>query len=106
MSAGYKLLQTTVTVTTAGTRVPLKTGNGLYTQSVEISAASTNVGDVYIGPDSVASTTALGLSPGETTTINAPMVSGTHGDIDLSQIYVDADNNGDKIFITYLARVN
>ncbi len=108
MSAGYKLAQEEVTVATAGTAVQLRspTSAGKWTHSVEISANPTNGGNIYFGPSTVSSTTIAGLAAGESVTLSGPLVNSDQTLMDLSEIFIDSDNDGESAFITFIVRVN
>jgi len=82
-----------VTVSTAGTAVPLATSATPVSKVVTIIADINNTGLIYVGNSSV--TNGSGANPGFT------LVQGASIDIyidDLSKIYVDADNSGDKVY--------
>jgi len=104
MAAGYKLTSVTKNVASAGTAERLTAAMTL-THSVEIAARDSNTGDVYIG-DSTIDNTATGLSAGESMTVSAPLVRGNQGELDLTEIFVDADTNGEGVNLTYVSRVN
>lgn len=79
------------TVGTAGTSVQLNSGNTITTASggeLTIRANTGNAGDVFVGDSDVSSTNGFELGAGETVTLSVA---------DVSDIYVDAANNGDGI---------
>jgi len=103
MSVDFKGLGD-VTVTTAGTRVPL-TATQILTPGCVIAAKATNSGNIFVGHDNVAATTAGAvIRPGETMEITGPQIGGTEEEFDLARIYIDAGSNGDKVTVGYFAR--
>lgn len=85
------------TVATAGTAVALLSGSGysvLY-HSVTIVAKSGNTNQVYVGGSDVASTTNDGLDAGESITF--AIRSADPNLLDLSDIYIDVDTNGEGV---------
>lgn len=91
-----------VTVTTAGTPVPLTTNNGLAVSSLIITASSGNVGSCFIGDSSVDSTNGEELAAGDSMEISADILRGTNYELFLSSIYVDSEQNGDSVTVQYL----
>lgn len=87
MGAGLSGSQT---VTTAGTRVQLQTTKNLF-KSIVIVAKDNNTGRIYVGGSDVASTTNLGLAPGDSVTFS------THLPVDLSDIYIDASVSAEGV---------
>lgn len=100
-------VNSTLTVTTAGTRVQATADTDIKPSSVYFEALSTNAGAVFIGLVAVSSTAYIArLTAGVGFTIEVDMVgpnyrSGGQG-LQLSAIYVDAATSGDKIQMTYL----
>jgi hypothetical protein len=93
-----------VTVTTAGTPVPLSSTQ-IITPGCLIQAAKTNTGIVYIGgSDLGALTRATELSPGEAIEIVGPGISGSEEELNLAQIKIDAATSGDKVVVSYFIR--
>lgn len=92
-----------VTVTTAGTRVKLSASSRLA-RTVIIQALASNTGDVYIGDVTVSSTLGYILVKGTAITINADLNNEDEDTtyVDLTLMYADAANNGDKVQITVL----
>lgn len=89
------------TVTTAGTREPLLTGRReeVAVLSVTIKALSTNTGKVYVGDHAVASTNGFPLDAND----SLDYATGDRSRlINLSQIYLDVDTNGEGVRYTYL----
>ena len=84
------LLASEKTVTAAGTAEAL-VGSSQRVRSVTVVAKASNTGQVYIGGSDVASSTNDGLEPGDVMTVP------TEEWLDLADIYVDADNNGEGI---------
>lgn len=94
----------TVEITiTAGTPINVATALG-YPYSpgkVIIEARKANTGDVYYQGQAAATATARGrLVPGEKEMLEV----GAGGYIDLQLIWIDGDNNGDKVAVTYMKR--
>lgn len=75
------------TVTTSGTAVAL--GTTQRVKSVTIIAKTSNTGQIYVGGSDIATTTNDGLDAGDSLTVDAV------GWMDLSDIYLDADNDGE-----------
>lgn len=97
---------TTLTVTTAGTRVQCTADTGERPTAIYFEAAKTNTGNIYIGLVTVSSTVYITCLPaGEGFTLSSPRVgnyrSGSAG-IQLSDIYVDASVSGEKVQMSYL----
>lgn len=97
-----------VVVATAGTPVPLSAVPFLV-YSVTIQWVPNNAGAVYVGESDVTQGKCIELTSG-TPSLNLT-VDDTMGDedfsyIDLNQIYVDAQNNGDKVNVAYLELVD
>ena len=87
-------------VTTSGTAVPLTTTEKLV-YSVRIVAKSTNGGNIYVADSTVDKTTnpqnpILALESVE-------FAAKESFRIDLNDIYIDADSNGEGVWFTYLA---
>ncbi len=85
-----------VTVTSAGTPVPLAAGSS-YTWRVDITAKSNNLGKVFVGNSSVhySSLPVAPLEAGESYTITCPAGSR----IDLAGVYLDAEQNGEGVVL-------
>ena len=77
------------TVTTAGTAVALASSQRV--RSVTIVAKSGNAGQIYVGGSDVDNATNDGLAPGDA--LEVPVDSW----LDLSEIYIDTDNNGEGV---------
>ncbi len=77
------------TVTTAGTAVALHSSRRV--KALTVIAKSSNTGRVYVGGADVSSATNEGLGPGETISFEAVTW------LDLADIYIDADNNGEGV---------
>lgn len=86
-----KLDNNNVNVASAGTRVQFDTAKHVL-RSISIKALKGNMGDVYIGGSAVSSTRGLPMLPGEL----REFTFGTT-EVKLSEFWVDADNNDDKI---------
>jgi hypothetical protein len=92
----------TITVTTAGTRVPLS-ATSLPTNSVLIQADTANTGYIYVGDSTVASTNGHVLSAGDAIEIRID-VNGRVDEVDLADIYVDASVNSQKARVSVIRR--
>lgn len=82
---------TAVTVTSAGTRVPLSATH-LLVYSVTIQSLESNTGTQYIGDGTVSSTNGFSLSPGNIVEIDSPDARGVD-QFDLNDVYVDSTVN-------------
>jgi hypothetical protein len=78
------------TVTTAGTQAAM--GGNIGARNLIIAANPDNAGNIYVGPSTVDSTTGLKLPPGGILPC---------GNVNLSEIYLDADNSGEGISYYY-----
>ena len=102
----------TVTVTTSGTRAQLANSTGVYCVSVYVEADGGNGGTLYVGDNSVSSTTymtalAKGAGFGMSTDAQGKPGSPTGGgEISLSSLWFDTSNSGDKVHVTYFNRVD
>ena len=99
----------TVTVTTAGTRVRVVTdaqSPNRYVPWAYFEADAANTGAVYIGDVTVASSvySAVLDATGSTASLNWALPQypqdADSSRLDLYETYVDAANNGDKVFVT------
>ncbi len=93
-----------VTIPTAGTAVPLS-ATPIYTTDFELHAPATNVGPVYFGGTAV-NNTWIPRAPGSTVNFSSGSgaLRGVNSELgfDLSKLFVDADNNGNKVIVQYL----
>ena len=99
-----------VTVSSAGTRVPLLASNSPYrfARSVTVEATNTNAGPIYLGGALVEaalySTVLNGNDKDRTVTIAGDPVDGPGGShrncVDLNAWYVDAGTSGDSVMVT------
>lgn len=86
-----------VTVTSAGTKQRLtSTSTSVY--AIEIQADKDNVGSVYIGDSTLTTSNGIELEPKDIHIIELEEMD----ELNLSDYYVDADNNDDKIRVHYL----
>lgn len=76
-------------VTTAGTAVALSSSRRV--KSVTIRAKGANIGQIYVGGADVESTVNDGLEASESVTFE------TVGWMELAEIYIDADTNGEGV---------
>jgi hypothetical protein len=100
----------TVTVTTAGTRTRVTTNENLVPVAVYFEADAANTGQCYIGDVAVSSSSYFARLPIPSTSaapswsINSTPVGGRIGGtgIKLSDLYIDASVNGQKVHVTYI----
>ena len=79
-------------VTTAGSEVTL-VASSTACRSVTIQAKRANTGYIYVGGATVASTSGVELSPGDSISLNID---------DLVKVYIDSSVNGEGVQFTYL----
>lgn len=97
----------TLTVTTAGTRVPVTATTTLAPSSVYFEAAGANSGYIYIGLVTVTATIYIArLSAGQGFSLSADgnglgYRAGGNG-IQLSALYVDSSVSAEKVQVTYM----
>jgi len=95
-------LHGSVTVTAAGTAVPLSAGTSLASKAaawVLIQAGRNNTGRIFVG-DSTVSSSSFGLELGAGDSLSMPpcLAPNTYN---LSSIFVNAANNGDLVTFLY-----
>ena len=92
----------TVTVTVAGTAVTLGSGTSLTSKAaawVLIQSSSTNVGRIFVGDSSVSSSSfGIAVSAGDSLDMPPCHAANVY---DLNQVFIDAENNGDKVTFLY-----
>lgn len=94
-----------VTVATAGTAVPLSALE-LKVASVVVQWDPSNTGDIYIGESDVTGTKCIKLNSGNPVieiTVDDTAADEDMSVVDLAEIFVDAQVNGDKVNVAYLA---
>lgn len=91
-----------VTISTAGTPVPLTTNAGIIGTSIIIAADKANTGKIYLGGVGVSSANGQELDPGDTFEIVADSLNGRNQEIFLSEIYLDTETNNNIARIQYL----
>lgn len=89
------------TIDTAGSRETLS-ATSVRVISVIIAANKSNVGKVYVGDSAVASGVGQELSPGEALSIDAGSRFNHSETLDLADIYVDTETNGNKVKVSYI----
>lgn len=100
----YKPASIAVTVTTAGTRVPLFASTKPVA-SLIIMTISTNSNNVYVGDVTVTSSNGVPLKPEKSLDMELPQdANGKMMEIDASQIYLDSDTNGNQVRVFWLER--
>ena len=87
-------------VTTAGTAERISSTD-ILVSSVTFRAKKGNSNDMYIGDSSVANTYP-DLDANQTVPFEAPIVNGNHTAINLKEIWVDADTNGEGVDVWYV----
>ena len=87
-------------VTTAGTAERIS-ATDIFVSSVTFRAKKGNSNDIYIGDASVADTYP-DLDANQTVTFDAPMVGGSHTGLNLRDIWVDVDTNGEGVDVWYV----
>lgn len=87
------------TVTTAGTAERIS-ATSILVSTVTFRAIKGNTNDVYIGDSSVANTYP-DLDANQTITFEAPTIAGNVEGIDLKNVWVDADTNGEGVDVWY-----
>lgn len=102
----------TVTITTAGTRVQGAGTSSKYVNSVYVEALKTNTGVIYVGDSSVSSTLYMcALSAGAGFTISVDTHNKVGGstsgpELQLNSLYFDCSVSGEKCQMTYLNRID
>ncbi len=92
------------TVTTAGTREQLTTSQ-VKSPSVLIQALRANTNPIFIGNNSVSSTTHfLSLSAGGSVTLSAVDFGWAGAQMDLSNIWLDVTTNGEGVVCGFMER--
>lgn len=92
----------TVTVTTAGTRVQVSSTE-LSGSSIIIQADELNTGKLFVGDSDVDSTDFF-LHPGQSLPLGADSVRGITEGLFLSDIFLDAENDGNAARIIFIKR--
>jgi len=98
-----------VAVSSAGTPVPLS-GSSLVVRAFRVqprkNSTTENTGIVYLGNSALVKSTGVGvyaiLTQEQTEGELISAASLGSADIDLSQVYLDADNSGDAVLVGYL----
>lgn len=92
------------TVAAAGTAEAI-TATSIITPSVTIQAKAGNTNNIYVGDSTVDSTNGLILTPGDVFTLEGEDRGGKGRDeFMLTDIFIDADTNGEGVDIAYIAR--
>lgn len=95
-----------VTVTTAGTPVVLSS-SVIYASSIILEGDTLNTGNCYWGDSNVSATKGNSIKAEQPYAITADLMRhdlshGNNQKLDMSQIYIDADTNGNKVRVSYL----
>lgn len=94
-----------VIVAAAGTPVPLS-ATPIFASSIILEADTLNTGQIYWGGAGVSAANGNSIKPSQPYSITCDtnkfdLSHGNASKLDLSQIYIDADTNGNKVRITY-----
>ena len=93
-----------VAVPTAGTAVPLS-ATQLFVKQAIVQFVAGNVGNIFIGESGVTSSNGIVLNAsGPVFTLSAEDSLADEDDcvFDLSQVFINAANNGDKVRVAYI----
>ncbi len=109
--SGIVPVQSTITVTTHGTRAALSADTGILASSIYLEALGTNTGYVYIGTSTVSSTNYIArLSAGQGIPLQADAAGGKFrargNGLQLSSLYADVSVDGEKVQVTYQTMVS
>lgn len=102
-----KLVNKTVTVTTAGTRVAMFSTT-TYAVAFNVSNKAANTGNGYVGDVTVTAsgaTQGIIVSSARDVSVEAPVIRGNQEEFDLSQQYIDADTSGNAYTVSYFVRI-
>ncbi len=91
----------TVVTTTAGTPVAVS-NSSLLVSSVIFYGDSTNTGNVYFGDQTVTTSNGIPIAKNQGWPISFDNQYGNNNIIDLSTIYFDSDNTGNKVRVAYI----
>jgi hypothetical protein len=100
-------VQSTVTVTTAGTRVRPNSDTSILPTTIYFEALGTNTGNIYIGLSNVSSTSYIArLSAGQAVCFSSDHTGSSAVTKDsvcyqLSNFYVDSSVSGEAVQVTY-----
>lgn len=64
--------------------------------NVTIQAESTNTGNIYVGDETVTTTTGVPVAPGDTCEIDVPVGGRNFDEISLNDIYIVSSTSGNK----------
>lgn len=92
-----------VNVPASGTRVALSSTE-LKSSNIVVQAASGNTNKIYVGDSTVTATNGISLEPGQTINVTGDVRRGGGDEYDLSDIFVDADTNDDKVRVMFSIR--
>jgi hypothetical protein len=73
-------------------------------EAILIFADSLNTGTIYVGGTGVTSSNGIPLTAGQELPIYTDRSHGATADIDMSTVYINGDNTGDKVRIIYMKR--
>lgn len=91
-----------VAVTTAGTRKQISTDSKAC-YAIVLQANSSNTGKIYVGDSTVTSSNGIELSAGDSLTISPQSINGgSDTEINLTDVYIDAQVSGESVRVHYL----
>ena len=92
-----------ITVSSAGTAVQISSVDTPVT-SIVLQADVDNTGNVFIGDSTVSASNGIELTPGQSFELKSDQIPRQDGELILSDIYVDAATNDDKVRVSYIKR--
>ena len=92
-----------VTVTTAETAEQI-TALDIPSTGLIVQANTVNAGLIYVGDSTVTSSNGMELEAGETFSITAEEIGSSNDEIVLSDVWIDAQLDGDGVRIQYFGR--
>lgn len=92
-----------VTVASAGTAEQIDSTQ-IPVTSIFIEASDTNTGNIYIGDSTVSSSDGIPLAAGQSLSLGSDMIPRQADELYLSDLYIDADTNGNEARISYIKR--
>lgn len=91
------------TLALAGTAQKISAAE-IAVEALLIFADALNSGTIYVGGTGVTSSNGIPLTAGQELPIYTDRSHGATADIDMSSIYINGDNTGDKVRIIYMKR--
>lgn len=102
MSTAILVSPAAATVTTKGTAVRLVSAAVSNVTAVFVTAPSTNTGAIWVGDSTVLNSSAIGTQIAKGATV---AFYSTDHQLDIYNMWVDADNNSDKATVSYIRRL-